>query len=1091
MKSRFWNGWRVLNTICLIIIVIVLPFASINPVSAIRMGEAGNSGEQQVPKVIGPFTPSEFNGDLRDLPQIEDSGTEQILPPPGMPVKNYPVKPGFVDPVAQNWQGEAQMPDPIITFEGMSKNESGGWIPPDTNGDVGPDHYIQTVNVAIGIFDKATGTALAKTGYDTFFASAPPPCNSGNRGDVISLYDHLADRWIISDFYLNSTPTYECLAISKTGDPVGGGWWFYAIPAGNDLGSWHDYPKLSVWPNSYFMTANMFDPWAGAKLWAFDRAKMLVGAPMTAQTVDLGPSYGSVLPGNLEGPMPLVGAPGYFASIEFLSTLHIWRYFVDWDVPGNSHLDGPFSLEIAEFGYIGEIPQPAPGSMLDSLGDRLMMQLQYRNFGDHESLWVNHTVASGDVAGVRWYEVRDPAGSPYVYQEGTFQPDDTYRWMGSLAIDQDGNMALGYSAASPSLMPAIRFAGRLNGEILGTLPHAENSIIEGTGVQTSQSRWGDYSAMTVDPVDDCTFWYTTEYYSTNSSNWQTRIGSFKFPSCGTVKGYLGGTVYDASTGDPIPDVIVVAEGISATLTTQTDNTGYFTMTLPANVYALTASSELPGYPNATTISGVDLQAGAHLTQNIPLSPYPAIVNESVSLDDSVPGGNGNGYLEPGETEILLYEAVTNIGATEATSITSQLVSLTPGVIVVEGESTYPDLAVNESRPNDNAFIITVAPTFTCGANADFVNLISTGQGDFSLPFSIKVSVPLTRTSLFSDDMESGNGNWLTGGTNNSWALTTAQSNSPTHSWTDSPAGNYLDNTDSWLRSPIFDLSNMDGFTLDFWHQYSMEYGYDFLYVEYSLDGGTNWSRLNNGYTGEQLSWIQESFDLAVVDGQSDVAFRFNLESDGGVTDDGWFIDDVDLSYIPFECTYLVDPPGVPNLLTPVDGFVTSDTTLTLTWEAGVGGYVEGYQLDLDGNVYTTTETSKVVTLDVGLHSWRVRAFNPGGESEFSESWSFEIIETPGAPTLISPAAGVETSSPVTFVWDDSGTGGVPIGYIFILDGTPIITFTTPVTMTTLELLPGSHTWSVVSFNDVGQSPFGESRDITILYKIFIPFSVRH
>ena len=1174
MKQKSWNRKLLLGMVVLVLTIgLVFPLTQSDFASAETVELNFNTVEKHTPEVIGPFTPTVYNGDLRDLPQLEE-GDGGVLPPPMVPNNKLPpAVPGFVDPVAQNWQGEAQMPEPIITFEGLNR---GAWIPPDTNGDVGPQHYIQTVNIEIGIFDKASGASLVEIGYDAFFAAAPAPCNSGNRGDVISLYDHLADRWIITDFHLDSTPTHQCVAISQTGDPVGGGWWFYAIPAGNVQGSWHDYPKLSVWPTAYFMTANMFDPGAGGKVWALDRAKMLVGAPMTAQTVDLGTGYYSLLPGNLEGPVPPDGAPGYFASIEFLNTLHIWRYFVDWDVPANSHLDGPFSLQVADFGYIGGIPQPAPGSTVASLGDRLMMQLQYRNFGDHEALWVNHTVASGDVAGIRWYEVRDPAGAPYVYQQSTYQPDDTYRWMGSLAVDQDGNMALGYSISSTSLKPSIRYAGRLYGEILGTLPQAENSIIEGTGVQVGADRWGDYSAMTVDPVDDCTFWYTQEYYTTISSNWQTRIGSFKFPSCGAVKGYLGGTVYDSISSDPIPDAIVVAEGISTTLTTQADSTGYFTMTLPTDVYTLTASSVLPGYPNATVISGVDLQPGAHLVQDIPLDPFPAFIGESTLVDDNVPRGNGNGYAEPGEIEILLFETILNIGASDATNITSQLVSLTPGVTVISGESTYPDLAVGESQPNDTAFVITIAPTVTCGIAADFLSVITTDQGVFSFTVSLDIGIPQPNQVVFSDDMENGMGDWVTGGTNNFWALTTVISHTPTHSWTDSPAGQYLDNTDSWLRSPFFDLTGKRYLALDFWHQYSMETGWDFLYVEYSLDGGATWSKLNSGYTGQQLNWTQATYDLAVVDNQPDTAFRFNLKSDGGVRDDGWYIDDVSLSYIPFECEYPVDVPIAPILVSPVSGTITTTTTVTLTWEPGVGEQSDGYNLEIDGSVYTTTETIQIVTLDTGVHNWKVRAYNVWGVSEYTDAWSFEIIETPGVPTLISPVSGTitttatvtltweagtgglavgynididgsvytttetfqvvtlgagvhnwrvrafnisgaseyteawnfeivgpgipalispqdstVTSSPITFVWEGSDTGGLPTGYIFMLDGTPIITFTTPIITVTLDLSPGPHTWSVAAFNDVGQSEFADVWEINVLYKTYLPITFKN
>ena len=175
-----------------------------------------------------------------------------------------------------------------------------------------------------------------------------------------------------------------------------------------------------------------------------------------------------------------------------------------------------------------------------------MFSAQYRNMGDHESLWLNHTVASGGTAGVRWYEVRDLSATPTLYQQGTYDPGDGhYRWMGSLAIDQDGNMALGYSVSSSTLFPSIRYTGRLNGEALGQLPQGETSLMEGTGSQTGSNRWGDYSLMTVDPVDDCTFWYTQEYFATTSGNWTTRVGSFKFPSCGLPKGWIEGTVYNA------------------------------------------------------------------------------------------------------------------------------------------------------------------------------------------------------------------------------------------------------------------------------------------------------------------------------------------------------------------------------------------------------------------------------------------------------------------------------------------------------------------------------------------------------------------
>jgi hypothetical protein len=972
------------------------------------------------PTVIGPFAPAVFNGSLLDLPQLDEVDQPgQNQPAPGVPFKGLPgVLPGELDPLAQTLAGAGQMPDPIANFAGIYRGELNSWIPPDTNGDVGPVYYIQNVNIGIGIFRKSDGFAEVKISFDALFDGTGTPCDTQNRGDPIVLYDPMADRWLISDFSLPAGGPYlECIAISQSGDPVSGGWYFYALDAGNPNGAWHDYPKLSVWPDAYYMSANMFDPWSGAKVWALDRAAMLAGLPLTAVTFDAGTAYGSLLPSNLRGPLPPAGSPAYFASISFPDTLQIWEFHVDWLIPGNSTFTGPVNVTVAPFGYIGDIPQPAPGALLDSLGDRLMMQFQYRNFGTHESLWVNHTVPSGDSAGVRWYELRLPGGTPTLYQQGTFQPDNHYRWMGSLAVDQDGNMALGYSVASETLMPAIRYAGRLNGEMLGALPQSETSLIESTGVQVGASRWGDYSAMSVDPLDDCTFWYTTEYYIANGAIWQTRIGSFRFPSCGQPKGTLSGTVYDAVSGVPIPDALVVADGLTTTMTVEADGNGIYTMLLPGGVYTLTAGPVLPGYPDPTVVTGVQVVANSSQTEDIPLVPQPALVEDSWLVDDNVAGGNNNGFPEPGESGLLLWETVLNAGAITATNVTAHLTALTPGVTVDVADASYPDIAVGETQENQTAFVFSVAPTITCGTDLDFWTVFTADEGVFTVSLTIPAGVPGPRTAFFSDDMESGVGQWITGGTNNTWGQTTALSHSPTHSWTDSPAGNYQDNTSSWLSSPTFDLSAARGFELSFWHQYDTEDGWDFIYVEYSLDGGATWEPELGSYTGLLSTWTQETFAVPMFDDQSNVAFRFLLVSDGSVTEDGWYIDDVDLSYIPYGCSYPVEAPGVPVLIEPLSGTITTTQQITLSWEAGAGGLPDGYNLELDGVVYTTTATMTSTWFDLGVHTWRVRAFNILGYSEYSDAWMFEVVAAPGVPVLIEPLSGtITTTQQLTLAW---------------------------------------------------------------------------
>jgi hypothetical protein len=281
---------------------------------------------------------------------------------------------------------------------------------------------------------------------------------------------------------------------------------------------------------------------SGAKLCAYDRNAMLAGGTATQQCFQLSSSYGGVLPADLDGTtLPPAGAKGIFMS-RGSNVLNRWLMHVDWAVPGNTTLSSPTTIPVASYAAACNggtcVPQAGVAQKLDSLADRLMFRLAYRNFGTYDSVVVTHSVQIGNIhkgqpTAVRWYEVRNPQTATAVYQQGTYNPDSTFRWMGSIAQDKQGNMALGYSVSSTAIHPGIRVAMRGAADPLGTL-QAETSVIEGAGSQSGQnlSRWGDYSAMTVDPVDDCTFWYTTEYLKTTGAfNWSTRIASFKYPGC--------------------------------------------------------------------------------------------------------------------------------------------------------------------------------------------------------------------------------------------------------------------------------------------------------------------------------------------------------------------------------------------------------------------------------------------------------------------------------------------------------------------------------------------------------------------------------
>jgi hypothetical protein len=433
-------------------------------------------------------------------------------------------------------------------FDGVGvPNYNVNSAPPDTNGSVGrtiagTGYYVQWVNTSFSVFNKATGAVVyGPANGNTLWSGFGGVCQNDNDGDPIVLYDKLADRWVFTQFAVSAQPFTQCVAVSTTSNPTGS-YARYAFTYGNQF---NDYPKVGVWPDGYYVTYNMFangQTFSGGWVCAMDRAKMLTGAAATQQCFNLGTSHGGLLPSDLDGAtLPPAGEPNYV--LEFGSNvLNVFKFKVNWTTPASSTLTGPTALSVAAFNEacLGGtcVPQSNTNNKLDSLGDRLMYRLAYRNQGAYAALVTNHSVAVANPArraqtGVRWYEVRITSGSPSLFQQGTFtNGDSSYRWMGSAAMDKNGNIALGYSVSSGSLRPAIRFTGRGPSDAPGTMG-AEFSLQAGTGSQTrSLHRWGDYSSLSVDPDDDCTFWFTTEYLKASGSfNWSTRVGSFKLNGC--------------------------------------------------------------------------------------------------------------------------------------------------------------------------------------------------------------------------------------------------------------------------------------------------------------------------------------------------------------------------------------------------------------------------------------------------------------------------------------------------------------------------------------------------------------------------------
>ncbi|MBI3659395.1 DUF11 domain-containing protein [Candidatus Acetothermia bacterium] len=503
------------------------------------------------------------------------------------------------------------MPAPLKNFDGL--NNLDGGIPPDTNGDVGPNHYVQWVNSSFAVYRKDGTLIYGPAAGNTLWQGFGGPCESRNDGDPIALYDPLADRWLMSQpaWPDNGPPFYQCIAVSTSPDPTGS-YYRYAFTFNN----FNDYPKFGVWSDGYYLSINSFaseqQAQGNALVVAFERSKMLQNQNARMVFFDLSsvnPQFNGLLPADLDGPEPPTGTPNYFVQVADDASgwpadqLMIWEFRVNWNNPLASTFgqsgNPDFILNTAAFdsnlcNFSDCIPQPNTNKKLDPISDQLMYRLQYRNLGTYQALVTNHTVDvdGHDHAGIRWYELRNTGNGWGIYQQGTHSPDALNRWMGSIAMDRSGDIALGFSVSSKTMFPSIRYAGRLATDPLGQMSQGEATLIAGGGSQTD-TRWGDYSMMAVDPSDDCTFWFTTEYFSsTNSGDWKTRIGSFKFPNCGNTPTNNGADLVLSNT--PSASTVSAGDNIMYTLTLTNNGpqpaTGVtLTDTLPAGVNFVSAS----------------------------------------------------------------------------------------------------------------------------------------------------------------------------------------------------------------------------------------------------------------------------------------------------------------------------------------------------------------------------------------------------------------------------------------------------------------------------------------------------------------------
>jgi hypothetical protein len=581
-RSRAFTHVRILAAIVLVLTAVALVFLAVSPPAVAQPRPRMHSLTPTFSKAVA----FDVSPALRSLKPIARApaylaGTIlEIRPESEGPVARR-AKARGLDGALQILNPAPTIPGPLLTFDGLSNqdnfNRFGGRVnPPDPNGEVGPNNFVEMINLLFAVYDKAGNLLAGPFDTGSLFAGFPVANCSLNAGDPVVLYDQFKDRWLLSQFTpSNSGPEFwNCVAISTTSDPTGS-YYRYAFSTGPNF---PDYPKYGNWTDSYVITTREFGPTIeyGIGVYALEKNKMTDGDPnarsvrffIDGNVPELLPLVGDgLLPADVDGKqkpktdtaIPIIGTQDDTADYgATFDAINIFDLFIKWRSTPIASLELNVQLPTAPFDSIfpchletdpnGRDCLPQPGitntaQYLDILSyrQRPTFRLAYRNFKTYESLVTNQSVeATPGIAGARWYEIRRDGNGVYsLYQQGTYAPGDgVHRWMGSVAMDKKGNMALGYSVVNgTTVFPGIRYTGRLAGDPLGQMTLGEGTIIDGTGVQrTTNSRWGDYTDITVDPIDDCTFWYVDEYYTlagqqSSTAGWQTRIGSFKLPGC--------------------------------------------------------------------------------------------------------------------------------------------------------------------------------------------------------------------------------------------------------------------------------------------------------------------------------------------------------------------------------------------------------------------------------------------------------------------------------------------------------------------------------------------------------------------------------
>ncbi|CAN5341281.1 hypothetical protein BH10ACI3_BH10ACI3_24230 [soil metagenome] len=863
----------------------------------------------------------------------------------------------------QSYDAPQAIPTPITSFN--ANTNTAGVAPPDPVGDVGPNHYVAMANSTFQIFNK-TGTSLfGPANINTLWAGFGGACQTENSGDPVAIYDQLDDRWILMQFTAAGPTYFNCVAVSQTPDPTGT-WFRYAFSTGTNF---PDYPKMAMWSDALYISNREFagSPFAGIGANAINRAQLIAGNPAAvrisflASPTSAGGAFNvgdGLLPSDLDGnTLPPAGSPNYFVGsmdnggpyAAPQDALTLWKFHADFVTPANSTFTLANTIPVAAIDTIPAfcsgracVPQSGTTNKLDHLGyrQRPTYRLAYRNFGAYESLVTNQSVeASATISGIRWWEIRSPNSSPVLTQDATYAPgtvDGIHRWMGSIAQDSAGNMALGYSSSSATMFPSVSYTGRLSSDPINTMPQGEGTIVAGTGSQTGGgNRWGDYTSMNIDPVDDCTFWYVNEFVPTTSaSGWRLRIGSFKFAQCGTADYTLSASPASVDICRPADGVFTVNIGqvsgftnpvtLSATGNPAGTTVGFSTNPVtPAGTSTMTISGTAAAAPGSYPIVISGNSTTGIKTANVTLNVFSGAPSAATLTAPA------NGAPNTPSVPTFTWGAVAN-----ASTYTIEVASDAGfGSIVASATGlTSPTWTSNVTLNTSSTYFWRVRATNACstGANSTVFSFTTVAAPGDCGPGT-------TPNVVYTYGFEAGPSGWASSGTGDTWAIGT---NAPHSGTSNYHASDPAAVSDQRLVSPPVVLpTGQNPLVLKFWHVPNLEPSgttacFDGGILEVSTDVGATWTQvpaanlLVGGYRGAVsasfsnplaglqawcgvTSYMNTVADISSYAGQT-AQFRMRLGSDTSVTNPGWDIDDVSVQGCSAGGTPTATPTATPT-----------------------------------------------------------------------------------------------------------------------------------------------------------------------------------